>query len=265
MEAVSIAEEFFYAKKLYTVIRGKNRNHYKITEVIGRHSDAFVYVLAGTCTYSFENRQTVTVKPGDILYLAHRANYSMKVHEEVYRYIYVDFEFDSERERSCEVFNPEASKSTEHLFVKLLNTYHSDAFSAYAEQLSIFYMIYETVLKSKTPHTANSSLVTRLEKAKHYMDRHFADINMTIPYLAEMSGMSEVYFRKIFKREYGHSPSQYLVTVRLQNAVELMKYPFITLEECARQSGFSSCQYFSRVFQKNMGISPAKYRKSQKS
>ena len=76
--------------------------------------------------------------------------------------------------------------------------------------------------------------------------------------------MSEVYFRKLFKNEYGQSPSQYMAAVRLRKAIELMRYPFMYVEECAVQSGFSSQQYFSRVFKKNIGDTPAHYRKKIK-
>jgi AraC-like DNA-binding protein len=40
-----------------------------------------------------------------------------------------------------------------------------------------------------------------------------------------------------------------------------MEYPFLSLEECAIDSGFSSVQYFCRVFKKVMSITPAQYRR----
>ena len=49
MPDVDISKEFFYIKKLHKVIKGRNRNHFKLTSVVGRRSDAFVYVLSGTC------------------------------------------------------------------------------------------------------------------------------------------------------------------------------------------------------------------------
>ena len=73
--------------------------------------------------------------------------------------------------------------------------------------------------------------------------------------------MSQVYFRKLFREAWGCTPSQYAVSVRLQRAKALMEYPFLTLEECAEQSGFSSLQYFCKVFKKEVGTTPSKYRK----
>jgi len=49
--------------------------------------------------------------------------------------------------------------------------------------------------------------------------------------------------------------------VRMEKAKQFMSYPFITLEECAKRCGFSSQQYFCRVFKKNIGMTPAEYKK----
>jgi AraC family transcriptional regulator of arabinose operon len=42
-----------------------------------------------------------------------------------------------------------------------------------------------------------------------------------------------------------------------------MEYPFLSLEECAKRSGFSSCQYFYKVFKAHFGVTPAKYKKQR--
>ena len=42
-----------------------------------------------------------------------------------------------------------------------------------------------------------------------------------------------------------------------------MNYTFLTLEECALQSGFSSLQHFCKTFKSVYGISPGKYRKEK--
>ena len=47
----------------------------------------------------------------------------------------------------------------------------------------------------------------------------------------------------------------------VKKAKELLEYPFMSTEECARQSGFLSLEYFCREFKKATGITPAEYRK----
>ena len=103
----------------------------------------------------------------------------------------------------------------------------------------------------------------KIAEAKNHIDTNYKDTSLSVYSLAEKTAMSEVYFRKLFKSQYHLSPVQYITSIRLKKAKELMKYPFLTLEECALQSGFSSLQYFCRVFKKSTGTTPAQYRKEQ--
>ena len=262
MEYISIANNFFCIKQIFKVMRGKNKNHHKITSVNGRHSDAFVFVLSGECTYFLDNKSEIDVQAGDILYLSHRANYDMKVGEADYCYIFCDFQFDTDHIRQCELFTPESTSLAKNLFLKLLNIYRSNSSALSAELMSTLYSIYAVAIKSvETDDWGTAEF--KVNKAKKHIEIHFNDINLSVSELAKMCGMSEVYFRKIFKKEYGQSPAKYITAIRLQKAKELMDYPFLQLEECALQSGFSSYQYFGRVFKENFGITPAKYRKTK--
>ena len=103
-------------------------------------------------------------------------------------------------------------------------------------------------------------LKEKLEEAKSFLERNYADPNLSVEALAVQANMSAVYFRRLFKEQYGIPPSRYLTSVRLKNSKELMKYPFLSLEDCALQSGFSSLPYFCRVFKEATNVTPAKFR-----
>ena len=88
MGKVDIATSQLFFKKLISVIKSEINNHTKPIYVRGRHSDAFVYILSGSCSYSFDDGRVFTVNQGDILYLAHNADYTMNIHTPSYRFIY---------------------------------------------------------------------------------------------------------------------------------------------------------------------------------
>ena len=71
--------------------------------------------------------------------------------------------------------------------------------------------------------------------------------------------MSEVYFRKLFKEEFGISPQKYIIDLRLQNAAGLISTGYYSLKEVAYMSGYTDYKYFSVEFKKNMGVSPSEY------
>ena len=85
---------------------------------------------------------------------------------------------------------------------------------------------------------------------------------VSIPELSKIAEMSDVYFRKTFQSVFKISPKKYITRVRLERTVELMKYAFLSLEEIASACGFSTIQYFGRVFKSEFGETPAAYRKN---
>ena len=152
-------------------------------------------------------------------------------------------------------------KNVDSLFFKLLNRYRASAENTYIECMSILYSIYGLLQKNTQKSYTGKNQERNMVEARCYIDGNFNLPELTVSLIAEKIGISEVYLRKLFRAQYGISPSKYLISVRLKNAKKLMKYPFLTLEECALQSGFSSLQYFCRLFKKETGISPGKYRK----
>ena len=261
MKKQSITEQALYIKKIFRVIQSKMQGRQKKISQVGRHSDAFVFILSGGCTYRTDGRE-ITVGAGDVLYLAHNADYDMLVHDGLYRYIYCDFDFDGDEARECAVFSPENPSHTENLFLKLLHAYRSDSPAALADMLSILCAIYSTLIRSQSTAYIEKTQRSRIEQVKRYVDFHFTAPDLSVSRLAQTAGMSEVYFRRLFKAEYGLSPLRYIVSLRLGKARELMKYPFLSLDECAKQSGFSSQQYFCKVFREYVGITPSDYRKN---
>lgn len=255
MEKTDIAKNNLYFKKLIKVISSEINNNSKPLSVVSRHSDAFIYILSGSCTYKFDDGSEFTVNKGDIFYLAYRSDYTMYIHTKDYRFIFCDFEFNDDSLKKSDMYTPSSSSYAENLFIKLLQQKNS-----FAEAMATLYSIYGIIITTSNKVYINSFSKNKINEAKKYIDENFKDDALSVSFLAKRAGMSEVYFRNLFKSQYHFSPSQYIIAVRLKNAKELMKYPFLSLEECALQSGFSSLQYFCRVFKKNAGITPAKYR-----
>lgn len=258
MSDLDISKHNLYIHKFVRVIKNQNLNAHKEIKVNGRHSDAFVYILSGSCTYVLENGDTFTAKTGDILYLAYHAVYTMYIHEAKYSFIYCDFEFNSPVLRKSNVYTPANPSDTESLFIKLLRAYKNSSFS---KCMSLLYAIYDIILSESSKIYLSQNIKHKIQQAKKSIDIGFKDPDISIHTLAAQLGMSEVYFRKLFKSQYNTTPSQYIISLRLQHAKELMKYPFLSLEECAVQSGFSTLQYFCRVFKHSTGMTPSNYRK----
>jgi len=254
---MSITDKTYYIKNLEVVIESSLSDRPSPWNVKQRHSDALVYVISGNCNYTFGNK-TITVKEGDVVYLASKSDYHMALCDNVYSFIYCDFEFFDSPNEECCVFSPENSFETKNLYVKLLKHYKN---SELISCMSVLYAIYEKLKQSNNRPYIGRSARQKILSAKDYIDRNFYDSGLSISFLAKSLNFSQVYFRKLFKAFFGITPSEYIITSRLKEAEKLLKYPFLTIEECALKSGFSSSHYFSRAFKKHMGITPSENKK----
>ena len=97
-----------------------------------------------------------------------------------------------------------------------------------------------------------------------YIENHLADEDLSNKKLADRIGFSEVYFRKLFFANYGSSPKQYILQLRIRNAKLLLSEGGKTVTEIASQCGFSSVYHFSRCFKTHTGLSPTEYASQNK-
>jgi two-component system response regulator YesN len=73
-------------------------------------------------------------------------------------------------------------------------------------------------------------------------------------------GFEPSYFAKAFKRHTKESMAKHLRRVRLHRAKKLLENPYLSVEEIAKQTGFTDPSYFARVFRVVFGISPSQFR-----
>ena len=79
MKKTDITQESLCIQKIISVIKG-NIDHQKPITVKGRHCDAFIYVISGSCTYRFDDKIEFKASEGDVFYLPYRSVYTMYIH-----------------------------------------------------------------------------------------------------------------------------------------------------------------------------------------
>lgn len=227
-----------------------------------RFSDAFVFILNGSCKYTFDDGLEFEAKKDGVLYLAKDAVYQMDINCDRYEYFVVNFNFSSEEKRQSAFYTLLTPVSCEQLFSRLCYSRNTLSTSSFAKSMALLYKIIEVVDESVERVYIGGEARGKIEKSADHIHEHFADENLSVARLAKNAGMSEVYFRKLFALRFGLSPSRYIMQTRVTNAVKLMRFEKLSLEEIAEESGFSSLPYFSKVFKSFMGEPPASYRRS---
>ncbi|SAK49588.1 AraC family transcriptional regulator [Caballeronia temeraria] len=77
---------------------------------------------------------------------------------------------------------------------------------------------------------------------------------------ARMSSMSERNFLRLFKREIGITPLQYLLRARLDLTCKLLKSTDLPVDKIARRAGLSNGERLSKLFRKELSMSPSEFR-----
>lgn len=88
--------------------------------------------------------------------------------------------------------------------------------------------------------------------------------DITLKGLAEKYYISDSRLSVLLKERLGMSFPNYLASIRIKKAQELMKDERLSLEAIAKMVGFKDYFYFSKVFKKAEGISPGRFRKKIK-
>ena len=83
---------------------------------------------------------------------------------------------------------------------------------------------------------------------------------LEIAEIARGFGMSPCWFTRLFHRQTGLSPQQYLTDIRINKARELLATTNYNVSEVADLTGYPNPLYFSRIFKKHTGVSPSRYK-----
>lgn len=103
-------------------------------------------------------------------------------------------------------------------------------------------------------------LYQRIVKAKMYIDQHAIE-NIDLDNIANTACFSKSHFIRLFRKGYGSTPHLYLIKKRIAIAKLQLEDQHPVREVCWKV-GFESTTYFSAVFRKHTGITPAIFRRN---
>ena len=107
---------------------------------------------------------------------------------------------------------------------------------------------------------AATKVEERIGNVFRYIDAHYAE-PLSLPEAAAASGYVPTYFSRVFKACTGMTFYDYLTLYRVRKAEMLLVGTKDSIQNVARESGFSSVKTFDRVFKEQTGYSPLKFRK----
>ncbi len=118
--------------------------------------------------------------------------------------------------------------------------------------LASFFFVetYRTVKGHKSSDPVDQSILFMQKN----INRH-----LKIEDIASHVSLSESHLSKLFRNKTGSSPLDYFINLKMQEAVRLLTHKFLKIKEVAYQLGYNDPYYFTRIFTRHIGASPASF------
>ncbi|MDK8181448.1 helix-turn-helix domain-containing protein [Paenibacillus sp. UMB4589-SE434] len=142
---------------------------------------------------------------------------------------------------------------TQMELLKLKLSKDEDAARYYFQQIAEHWLEQSAKL-----HGPNRRLLMKM--ACLYINENYKQ-EFTLTQISERYGMSVSYFSKQFKHYSGDTLVNYVNKIRIQKAKRLLMHPQLKIYEVAHEVGYSTLQYFNRVFKQFEKATPLEYRR----
>ncbi|MBQ4145799.1 MAG: helix-turn-helix transcriptional regulator [Clostridia bacterium] len=120
--------------------------------------------------------------------------------------------------------------------------------------ISLFYNIIHTFCES-ADISGNSILLSAIR----YLENNYSLPELTNKMLADQCNISEVYFRKLFTKQFDVTPRQYIIDLRINKAKQLLTEGIFKINVVSEKCGFTNPYHFSRLFKEKTGLTPTQY------
>ncbi len=236
------------------IIRHKNFTHHFRN---GRIKHGFIYVVSGKMGIYLQSEdvQDLFIHPGELVFIPKNTVYSGKYMEENTEIRIVQFDIEEGElpehlSYPVKIELPSAGELMESLFRPMENELFRHPFYYLSLAYELLWRIEEN--HSPLPKKYRNIQPAILEISERYFE------NEKISYYANLCGMSEVNFRRLFGEYTGSSPTKYRNEVRLKNAKFMLESGEYNVSETAEKCGFTNLSFFIRLFKKKYGHTPKK-------
>lgn len=233
--------------KIYNV-RMHKHNHWEV-----------VYCTAGTGTFCFQEQPSITYSAGETVVIppqmAH-ANSSV----EGFANIHIMLDSASFPYRDAfRVVDEDGGLANAFAQVRLYHMSdrkrHELVLASLGELIASYIVVFRTNVEFSPPVAQlRASILENFDRSEYQLD----EVIRSLPFHPD-------YLRKLFKKEVGMSPLEYLIELRMKTAERLLTLwaAGYTITQIAEMCGFDNSLYFSRVFKKYYGCSPTQFMKDK--
>ena len=210
------------------------------------------YILSGDLTYESAEERRV-MKPGCLYALPSTEQYRVRRNRAVdFTCTYLHMVFSQYRVNSL----IELPVEEDTCLAALIHTVEKAIREERIELLEQLAEGFTSFLKGAEGFVQNSQMMNLVHQ---HILRHISE-ELTIESISDLFNYHPNYFIRLFRRETGYTPYQYIVQQRMQYAV-IQLNKGLPNEEVCYACGYTDSSTFTRAFRKYYGVAPQKYRK----
>lgn len=239
--------EYIENIKLINITEGKSSIS---RDYVNRPMHGLIYKIGATSAYRFGDERFIHHN-GEFIFIPKGASYHVeKLNDDGSRYIAINFDADIKGA-------PFIYKYSGNTDLKLLpHLWLMGSTSDKCRCLSVFYDILASLTVSEEKREQKKA--DMIAPASEYLKKHIFEHALNTEKLHRLCGISDVYFRKIFKSIYGVSPRKFIIEKRLTQARSIIESgDYDSIASVAFAVGYDDPLYFSREFKNKYGISPS--------
>ena len=117
------------------------------------------------------------------------------------------------------------------------------------------------LLLARNQDSADVSSSGIIDDTIAYITEHLQE-ELSLEQLARQASLSPFYFSRLFKKETGYSPHEYVIQARVTAAKYFLQSARLSQKDICYSCGFSSESSFCTTFKKSTGLTPSQYRKN---
>ncbi len=235
----------------------------------GRRMDGLVFCVSGRGFFDFDGDR-LTLEAGQLLFLPSGSAYSVGCEErEPFVHYTVNFRLADYEPREGAVADilsgtrrfvcaDREDGRIEACMERLLSTWQTKRNGYRVAAKAAVYELLATYFSGAGRALRDGEGYGKLRAAKQVMDEDFAH-DHSVSELAGLCGLSETHFRRLWRRVFGVTPVAYLRARRIARAKDLLLSGLYSVSEAAHEVGFEDANYFSRVFRREMSITPGEF------
>ena len=232
------------------------KNKYTDHTVINRATHSFLIRIHGSIIYDFYD-QKFQANEGDMIFIPQGSTYSYHCITPAPLYTSINFTADLPNPKVA-VYSLKDFFETERLITTFSDMWNLGTQTERFSCLSLFYNLLAYLSAAENTTYSAKRLFKTIEPAIMYLRENIYDSTLNVNKLHRLCGISDTYFRELFKTTFAMTPQKYIASKRLAHAKSVLDSgDFSSIQEVALSAGYSDPLYFSKAFKKMYGITPS--------